>query len=80
MATGGIGNLSYSKLKALIGRKIILFPDLCAYDKWLQIVEPLDKWFKITVSDYLEKNASAYEKLEKYDLADYLLTLDKSDF
>jgi hypothetical protein len=80
MATGGISNLSYSKLKSLIGRKIILFPDLCAYDKWLQIIQPLDKWFKITVSDYLEKNASSEEKLQKYDLADYLLALDRSKF
>ena len=80
MATGGIGNLSYSKLKALIGRKIILFPDLCAYDKWSQIIQPLEKWFKIAVSDYLEKNASPQDKLKKFDLSDYLLSLDKSQF
>lgn len=80
MATGGISNLSFSKLKALTGRKIILFPDLCAYDKWVQIIQPLEKWFKITVSDYLEKNASSEEKLQKYDLADFLLSLDKSKF
>ncbi len=80
MATGGIGNLSYSKLKALIGRKIILFPDLCAYDKWSQIIQPLEKWFKIAVSDYLEKNASPQDKLKKYDLADYLLSFKKNGF
>lgn len=80
MATGGISNLSYGKLKALTGRKIILFPDLCAYDKWVQIIQPFGKWFKIVVSDYLEKNASSEEKLHKYDLADYLLSLDRSKF
>jgi hypothetical protein len=80
LATGGISNLSYSKLKSLTGRKIILFPDLCAYDKWVQIIQPFDKWFKIVVSDYLEKNASSEEKLQKYDLADYLLSLDRGNF
>jgi hypothetical protein len=36
--------------------------------------------FNITVSDYLEKNATAQDKEQKYDLADYLLSLDKNRF
>lgn len=80
MATGGIGNLSYGKIKSLSGRNIVLFPDLCAYDKWREKAMPLEKWFQITVSDYLEKNASPEEKKEKYDLADFLLSLYKNRF
>jgi hypothetical protein len=80
MATGGISNLSYNKLKALIGRSIVLFPDLCAHEKWINIIQPLEKLFKITVSDYLEKNATPQDKLDKYDLADYLLSFKKNGF
>ena len=80
LATGGIGNLNYDKLKSLVGRSIVLFPDLCAYNLWLVKAEQLQKWFKISVSDYLERNASPQEKSEKYDLADFLLSLDKSKF
>jgi hypothetical protein len=80
MATGGIGNLNYAKIKSLHGRKIMLFPDLCAYDKWLEKTKPLEKWFNLTVSDYLEKNASPEEKNQKYDLADYVLSLDRNRF
>ena len=40
----------------------------------------LSSTFKISVSDYLERNASPQEKSEKYDLADFLLSLDKGKF
>ena len=76
MATGGIGNLSYDKIKVLKGRSIVLFPDLCAYNLWFEKAEYFKSMFNITVSDYLENNATIQDKEEKYDLADYLLSLN----
>lgn len=73
LATGGIGNLKYDKLKSLKGRDIILFPDLGAYDLWVSKTNYLKKWFKISISNFLEINATNSERDKKYDLADYLL-------
>lgn len=80
MATGGISNLSYDKIKVLKGRGVILFPDIGAYNLWFEKAKYLNAWFNITVSDYLEKNATPHDKEKKYDLADYLLSLDKTRF
>lgn len=76
LATGGIANLKYDKLKSLKGRDIILFPDLGAYDLWVSKTNYLKKWFKISISNFLEKNATNSEKAKKYDLADYLIQLN----
>ena len=73
MATGGVGNLSYERLKPLKNKKIVLFPDLDAYDIWLEKANYFKQWFSISVSNYLEVNASDLEKSLKYDIADYLL-------
>ena len=80
MATGGVSNLTYDKIKALKGRGIVLFPDLDAYNLWFDKAKYLNSWFNITVSDYLEKNATIQDKEKKYDIADYLLSLDKKCF
>jgi hypothetical protein len=80
MAAGGIGNLSYEKIKALKGRGIVLFPDLGAYNQWFEKVKYFKTWFNIMISDYLEKNATTQDKEEKYDLADYLLPFNKNHF
>ena len=72
LATGGIGNLTYNKLKSLKGRNIILFPDLGAFDLWDSKVNYLKKWFNISISNYLEINASETDKELKFDIADYL--------
>jgi hypothetical protein len=76
MATGGISNLSYDKIKVLKGRSIVLFPDLGAYNLWFEKAESFKSMFNITVSNYLENNATIQDKEEKYDLADYLLSLN----
>lgn len=75
MATGGIQNLNKEKLLPLKGRKIILFPDLGAYDKWKTKAAGLSKEIDafITVSDLLEKKASETDKQKGFDVADYLL-------
>lgn len=80
MATGGISNLTYDRIKVLKGRGIVLFPDLGAYNLWLEKAQYFSTWFNITVSDYLEINAIDVDKKLKYDLADYLLKFNIEKF
>jgi hypothetical protein len=74
LATGGIANLSYERMKVLRNRKVVLFPDLGAFDLWSQKAKEFKKWLDIRVSDYLEKIATPEEREQKLDLADYLIS------
>ena len=69
-ATAGKNNLNKEKLKALQGRRVILFPDLMAFDKWREIVKGMPG---VTVSDILERRASEADRANGLDIADYLL-------
>lgn len=81
MATGGIANLTYERIKVLIGRKILLFPDLGrGYQDWNKIANSISNQMDIQVSNYLELNAPEEDKLEGFDLSDYLLNFDLNDF
>jgi hypothetical protein len=77
MATGGISNLSLKYLEPLKNRKIILFPDIGAYNLWMEKTKKLEKCFDIKVSKYLEDNASTDDKKGKYDVADFILNFKK---
>ena len=66
----GKNNLNRKKLKALQGRRVVLFPDLMAFEKWREIVKGMPD---VTVSDILERRASDADKAAGLDLADYLL-------
>ena len=71
MATGGKSQLN-NKLQVLKGRKIVAFPDVDGYQEWkekLSQVSGLD----ITVSDVLEKNATAEDRDNHVDIADLLI-------
>jgi hypothetical protein len=70
MATGGKGTLNRKMLEPLQGRRIILFPDLGAFDEW---TEKAAGWPGVEVSDVLEKRATAKERAAGLDVADYLL-------
>ena len=74
LATGGIANLSYERMKVLRNRKVLLFPDLGAFDLWSEKAKEFNKWLDIRVSDYLEKIATPEEREQKLDLADYLIS------
>ncbi|TNJ37407.1 DUF6371 domain-containing protein [Prosthecochloris vibrioformis] len=69
-ATGGSGSLNRSILEPLQGRRIVLFPDLGAFDKWS---EKSAKWPGVEVSPMLERRASAEDRAAGLDVADYLL-------
>jgi rubredoxin len=73
LATGSQSNLTVANCGALKGRDVILFPDLNAFDKWQLKSYELSDMCNIKVSDILEKNASAEDRLLGLDIADYLL-------
>ncbi len=69
-ATGGKGALNGEKLKAVYGRRVVLFPDLGAAKKWREAVKGMSG---VTVSDILERRASDADRAAGLDIADYLL-------
>ena len=79
MATGGSSNLSLAVLQPLQGRRVIIFPDTdptgATYQDWLRITQEASKHLghPLTVSDILERHASAEQKRRKIDLADLIL-------
>ncbi len=78
LATGGMSNFSSELFKPLFGRSIFAFPDLGGYEKWKQKADLIcqEIGLQITVSDFLERNASNVERRNGYDLADYLVKRD----
>ncbi|MBP7679057.1 MAG: hypothetical protein KA096_01375 [Bacteroidales bacterium] len=80
LAVGGKENLKPEKLQVLQGRKIVLFPDLKAFEKWRANVQELNHLAKFTVSDLLERKASEADKEKGLDLADYLTRFNFKKF
>jgi len=72
LASGGKSNLSREKCKCLVGRKVILFPDLGAYDEWKKFARDMRSLMDIEVCDLLQKASAAYNLPDKSDLCDYL--------
>jgi Domain of unknown function (DUF6371) len=78
LATGGLHNLKAERCQILRGRKVILFPDLNAFEKWKAKETALKQiGCQVTTSDLLERHATAKDKTEGYDLADYFLQRDE---
>jgi hypothetical protein len=78
MAVGALSYLNAERLAPLRGRRIELFPDLSqdgsAFDRLNRVAgELLAKGFQITVSTYLEDNATDEERVAGADLVDFLL-------
>lgn len=76
LATGGLNNLSKSKFEDLKDRKVILYPDLGAFDKWNEKAKELKTICNVSVSDYLEQVATKKERSNGLDLADYLIKVN----
>ena len=79
LAVYNLSSLNYEKCKVLEGRKVILYPDTSekgtAYKLWEEKAEYFNKVIpnsKFWVSRYLEKTATKEEKVQGFDLADYL--------
>ncbi|WP_343321398.1 DUF6371 domain-containing protein [Sphingobacterium multivorum] len=69
LASGSVGGLGYDKSKVLKHRNVTLFPDLGAFDKWKVKAQEYG-W---NISRILEDRATAEEREQGLDLADYLV-------
>lgn len=79
LATGGVNGCRWkekNQASVLLGRKVVLFPDLNMFDKWRQYATEIRQQLSLSikVSHVIEQAATAEEKSQKagYDLADYL--------
>ncbi len=71
LAVGNLSTLSAEKCRSIINRKVILLPDLKAYDKWQEKAAKISpRW---QVSNFIETHATDAEKAQGLDIADYLL-------
>lgn len=74
LATMGLSYLTADRLAPLRGRRLVLFPDAGALDKWQARADELRRQgFDVQVSDGLEKMATEEERAAGLDLADVLL-------
>jgi hypothetical protein len=80
LAAGSLTNLNTEKCTVLKGRKVILFPDLNAFEKWSNKAKELSILSKFIVSDLLENKASDSDRKHGFDLADYLIKYNSKEF
>jgi rubredoxin len=76
LATGGLNNLNAATCKVLQGRKVILYPDVNAWQLWQQKAKDLELLLPNTtfkVDDYLERFATDAQRSEGWDLGDLLV-------
>ncbi|GAB3877155.1 DUF6371 domain-containing protein [Hymenobacter segetis] len=74
LATMGLSYLTAERLEPLRGRRIVLFPDAGAYEKWqTKAISLQAAGFNISVSAELETTATEAERAAGLDVADVLL-------
>ena len=74
LATGGKSQLSIDKLRILQGRTVIMFPDVDGFEYWTGKAKEVEAiGCKVIVSDLLEKNATNEDRMNKIDIADWLI-------
>lgn len=85
LATGGKHGCKWTQksvCSVLAERKVILFPDIGAYDCWKgkeRLIANVSGSMVVT-SDLLEKNANYMERDEGLDIADYLVKFSYTEF
>ncbi len=80
LACCSLQGLNKTKCEALRGREVILFPDLKGLHTWQEKAIELKDIAKISVSTFLEENATQEEIDQGLDIADYLLKYDLNEF
>ena len=78
-----LSSLNIEKCKVLQGRKVVLFPDLNAYDNWSSKAREFEKESPGTtfkVSDLIESLAPNESKNKGEDIADFLTRMDWKAF
>nr|WP_320947530.1 DUF6371 domain-containing protein [Bacteroides intestinalis] len=79
LATGGKSQLAADKMTVLAGRTVIFYPDVDAYQEWKQRTMAFSFCRSVTVSDFLERNATEEYRRRKVDIADLILRQWKED-
>ncbi|MDQ6756271.1 MAG: DUF6371 domain-containing protein [Bacteroidota bacterium] len=80
LAAGNKTGLTEQKCKVLQGRKVVLYPDLNAFELWTEKAKEFSNIACFTVSGLLERKATEAEKKQGLDLADYLIKFPVSAF
>lgn len=84
LATGGLHGCRWADGKVnrvLKGRDIVLFPDLNAYHIWEEKAKSILRVAsKVVISELMERNATADERIEGLDIADHLLRFSLAEF
>ncbi|MBK9023427.1 MAG: hypothetical protein IPL69_05510 [Saprospiraceae bacterium] len=80
-------SIKYDKLKVLKGREVLIFPDLSrdgsTFIEWQQKIKKMKikmSGTRFIFSKLLEKWAPAEDRLEGFDIADYLIQMDWRSF
>ena len=75
LATGGLSMLTAEKCSVLLGKTVVLYPDVDAHEKWIEKAKEIEKQIhvKFIVSDILVKKATPKELSGKCDIADFLI-------
>lgn len=76
LACGSLQGLNDDKCGILEGRKVILYPDLKAFEMWSLKA----KRYGFAISDLIEKKATTKDRADGLDIADYLLKFKPADF
>lgn len=80
LACCSLQGLNKTKCEVLKGREVILFPDLKGLHTWQEKALELKTITKVTVSTFLEENATQEEIDQGLDIADFLLKYDLTEF
>jgi hypothetical protein len=73
LATGGLSYLTQSRIEVLKGRNVYLFPDNSTENKAFNLWREKSKSFGFKCIDLLEDIAEESNRIEGYDIADYLI-------
>lgn len=80
LATTSLSLMKPNYANELIGRNVVLFPDLGASEKWKQKAESLQYFCNIQMADFLERMVPDEDTEKGYDLADYLIQFNIEEF
>lgn len=74
LAAGAKSYLNAERLKPVRSRRIVLVPDLDAFQNWKNIAASLAaEGYNVEVKDYLQRHSTHVQKQAGYDLADFLI-------
>lgn len=70
IATGGLNNPREETTACLIGRRVLLFPDLGAEEKWTRLANRIPALRTSLISTWLSRNCSEAQRAEGLDIGD----------